>query len=203
MPSLQHIVPREFRGSLVVLALSLLPAAPSAAATNIVVNPGFETGSLTGWTSNVADVADFAPYPHSGTYGAYAGPYGSVGFLSQNLPTVAGQTYQLSYWLLNQSSESTNQFQVSWNGGVIASQTLVNTTTFGYTLFSVSGLQATSASTTLSFGFRHDPSYWGLDDVSVVQTSSSPSTGVPDAGGTLCLFGMALAGLGFVRRWVG
>ena len=144
------------------------------AATNIVVNGGFETGDLGGWTQsgNMAftGVTDLAPFPHTGTYGVFAGPQLTLGLLSQNLPTTAGQTYQLDYWLRN-SGGTPNQFQVSWNGNIIASQTQTNAAQFDYTLFSVSGLLATSASTPLSFGFRQDPGFWGLDDVSVVQTS--------------------------------
>jgi hypothetical protein len=54
---------------------------------------------------------------------------------------------------------------------------------------------ATSSSTTLTFGFRQDPSWLGLDDVSVAR-----ATGVPDSTFTASLLGLGLLGLVALRR---
>ena len=66
----------------------------------LVQNGGFETGSFSSWTEtgNFVDcsVSSSSPAVHSGTYGALLGPAGSLGYLSQSLPTVAGQLYLLS-----------------------------------------------------------------------------------------------------------
>src|SRR4051794_39599456 len=51
-----------------LLMLALLAAAPAAASTNLLTNPGFESGSLSGWTPVTAtDAASTAAYD-----GAYA-----------------------------------------------------------------------------------------------------------------------------------
>jgi hypothetical protein len=58
-------------------------------------------------------------------------------------------------------------------------------------------LVATSALTTLQFGFRHDRPSWYFDDVSV-QFVSGPS--VPESGSTLAILSIALVGIEGVRR---
>jgi hypothetical protein len=102
------------------------------------------------------------------------------------LVTVPGQTYDLSFWLSNQSAGTPNQFQVSFNGVVL--QTITNSAASAYTQFTFNGLLATGASTQLQFGFRHDPSFWFFDDV-IVQGHVVPEPM------TLVLLGTGLAGV--------
>ena len=54
---------------------SAVRAAATAAPTNVVVNPGFETGSLSPWTScgSVNDVSVTTAQAHSGSYSALIG----------------------------------------------------------------------------------------------------------------------------------
>ena len=137
----------------------------------LVQNGGFETGSFTSWSlsGNTADtvVTSNSHFVHSGTYGAALGPSGSLGYLSQTLPTVAGQNYLLSLWLDNPNNShgaTPNQFLVQWNGTPVFSQTNMPFTTWTNLQFIVT---ATSASTVLQFGFDDTPYYLGLDDISV------------------------------------
>ena len=133
----------------------------------VVQNGGFETGDFTSWTpsGNTGFTYVDNNFVHSGNFGARLGPFGSLGFLSQTLPTVAGQSYLLSAWLDSPDGQITNNFLVSWNGTTIFSRTNLSKTGWTNLQFIVT---ATSSSTVLKFGFRNDPAYLGLDDVSVM-----------------------------------
>jgi hypothetical protein len=54
-------------GLLAAAAVPLLAAGPAAAATNLLANPGFETGTTAGWSCSPLDTAVTSPV-HSGTY---------------------------------------------------------------------------------------------------------------------------------------
>src|SRR5207342_1372158 len=83
----------------ILLPIALLCSAAVANA-NLVTNGGFETGDFTGWTNggNTGFTGVDPGIQHSGTYGAFFGPIGSNGFLSQTLATTAGGVYTLSFW---------------------------------------------------------------------------------------------------------
>ncbi|BBD63667.1 hypothetical protein NIES4072_26780 [Nostoc commune NIES-4072] len=103
---------------------------------------------------------------HSGNYFASLGPTGSIGFLSQNIPTKIGQTYELSLFLKNQSQGAfPNQFQIFLNGDNIFNQ--VNIDPPDYTKYSFNFI-GTAASTELKFGVQNDPAHLFLDDVNVI-----------------------------------
>jgi len=140
----------------------------------LVQNDGFETGDFSFWTlSGTASdtgkaniyVNSASTYAHSGQYGAKLGPAGSLGCLSQALPTTVGQLYLLSLWLDSPDGQTPNEFSVAWNGITLFDQTNIGAIGWTNLQFSVS---ATTTNTVLQFGFRDDPSYLGLDDVSVL-----------------------------------
>jgi hypothetical protein len=110
--------------------------------------------------------------------------------ISQVLPTVAGATYTLTFWLSHDSTNTANDFNVYWNGVSIFS--LVNAPEFNWTeeTFVV---VATSSSTTLAFAGRENPAWYGLDNVSV-----TPG-GVPEPA-SLFLLGSGLLGIGGLAR---
>jgi hypothetical protein len=144
-----------------------------------VQNGGFETGDFTGWSlvgntvigrgrrATIYDAVEIssAGYQvvHSGNYGAFLGD-NAVATLSQTISTVTGQNYLLSFWVNCPVSGSVQQFAVDWNG---TSLTNLNNPP----AFSWNNLQfivtATGASSILQFAVENDPSYFGLDDVSI------------------------------------
>ncbi len=148
---------------------------------SLVQNGDFETGDFTDWTLNASDggypynfVADastgFGIVPHLGTYFAALGEVGTpLAYISQTLPTSAGQKYLLSLWLYNpvagNSRRAPNEFSVSWNGGTLYDQKNMAQTSWMNLQFVVS---ATGGGTVLQIGGRDDASYLGLDDVSVI-----------------------------------
>lgn len=189
-----------------ILALMLtgvgFAATVPAANAEQVLNGGFETGDFSDWTlsssatpSNTTVTGD-PTYVHGGAYGAKLGPSGSDGFLSQMLTTTPGQAYDISFYLEsinNPTNGSTpNDFSMTFG-----SATLLPSATIApqsYTLYKYSGVVATSDTTNLAFGFRDDPSYLGLDDVSV--TASDPSAAPePSSRAGLALIGLGLTGL--------
>jgi hypothetical protein len=155
-----------------LVVLTLLLAAGSAARADLVVNGGFETGNFSGWTqsgnvtfTSVQGAGTF-PGPHSGNFFASLGPVGSLGFLDQNLATTAGTTYHLSYWLESDGG-TPNEFQVQLNGVVVQDMTNIPASPGGKYEEHTLDFTATSASTNLKLGFRDDPGFFGLDDISV------------------------------------
>ncbi len=154
---------------------------------SIVQNGGFETGDFTDWNltgggypTNFVDSGTFIT-PHSGAYAAALGQYGSAGSLTQTLATVPGQKYLLSLWLENPESGSREQFSVVWNGTTLYSVNNPAASGWNNLQYVVS---ATSTSTTLKFGERNDPYYFGLDDVSVTP-GFAPSITTPPTNQTV------------------
>jgi Ca2+-binding RTX toxin-like protein len=137
-------------------------------AINLVQNPGFETGDFTNWTlsGNTGFTSVTTDKPHSGSYAAHLGPIGSLGFItqSQQVSTIAGGQYTFSWWLANDDPGTPSEFVASWNGTTVLDQ--VDVPPQAYKLYSYT-VNATSASTPLQFGFRQDPAWLDLDDVSV------------------------------------
>jgi hypothetical protein len=198
--------PQIFLSLLAIPVFCIALQASATPITNIVTNGGFETGDFTGWTlsgntggagltGGSGNIGVNMSSAHSGTYGAFFGPVGSLAYLSQNLTTVAGMTYELSFSLLNEGSggESISPirpvggpidqiFQVFWNGSLIF-EIPPNSPPSAYTQFNFTGLTATGATTELKFGFRNDPSFWDIDDI----TAGLSGAAVPDSLSTIWL----------------
>jgi len=141
----------------------------------IMQNGGFETGTFANWnlSGNTAylSISTKSGYAHSGSYGVQAGPAGAMGSLSQTFPTIPGQPYLLSLWLDSPDGDGPNEFRVSWNGTTVFDG--VNLGAIGWTNLQFN-VGATSASSQLTISLRNDPSYFGLDDISITPIYSVP-----------------------------
>ena len=145
------------------------------AGTCIVVNGGFETGSLSPWidTGDTSFTGVDNSSPHSGTFELFAGPTTSDGFIDQALPTVAGTAYDVSFWLANGDSSGVNRFGAFFGNIILVPEAIQSQ--FGYTLFSFTRVTP-GANADLHFIFYNVLSYFYLDDVCVTPSGSVTPT---------------------------
>ena len=191
-----------------VVGCALWLVTAGLAAANLLTNPGFETGDLTGWeqsgwyTGTGADA-------NSGTYGgAYAVPSGSPAgdyyVMLQYVPVTAGETYEASMWnrtVIFNTSKSFLEvvFHDSSGGWIGQTGTTPVSTTTAYTEYSLDALVAPAGAVTASIR-------------AVVHTTGSAATTdnawhtfddfnfdvIPEPG-TLAL-GLIGTGIGFVMK---
>ena len=188
------------RSPLALLSLTLLVggsfAARPAQAQNLVSNPGFETGTFADWTttqtSTGSEVEIGSGGGHSGAYAAlFTGTGGSDATLTQNISTIVGDNYSVSFWLDNTEFSAGDEFHADFGGQTLLE--LQEVPQLDYTQYTYTAT-ATSASTALTFAGRTPPGYFILDDISVTDLGSP----VPEASSILS-FGLLLTlGLGGV-----
>ncbi len=180
-------------------------------------NGGFETGDFSDWSfsgdTNVnypVAIDDsgfsggdplpgvpFSAFVHSGLYGALLGQNGSLGSLSQTLPTDATQAYLLSCWLSSFSSNgltTPNEFRIKWNGTTLFDQTNMGAFAWTNLQFIVA---ATGSATALEFDFRDDPAALALDDITLQAIPEPVFQTVTLIGSTVSFAWNALPGLAY------
>ena len=192
----------KVRTLLVVVAVALLLCAPMAFGQNLLTNGSFETGDFTGWTTGgnfeFSEVTSGAFYDYTGAqqgtfYGVF-GPVSTPGTLSQSFSDSAGTQYTFSFWLAS-VGDNPSSFSASFDGQVELNLTNPNTGA-NWTQFSFSATG--TGNDTISFSFRDDPGYIGLDNVSVVAQSGQGT--VPEPSSFLLMGSGALALAGVIRR---
>lgn len=173
-------------------ALCLVLATPSHA--NLVFNGGFEQGNapvvgdrtnfIFGWTTqgDVFTETSELDFRHSGLFAAqFAQPEGGSGRVAQTLATVAGQSYELSYWLQGYRGDNgtpnppfpSGTFRVT-AGDLVNEFRNTNVTNFislPWRQFTFDFI-APSDATLLSFS--NTGAGFSLDDVSVVEIAPIP-----------------------------
>lgn len=157
-------------------SFGLMPALPGAARANIVVNGAFEA-VLSGWSNNWSSenaivysgfksVASGCQNPACVNPSSPARP-----FLSQDLPTVAGDAYTLDLFV-NKAGTTPNALRKSWGGALVV--TSADTPDgLGCVEHGAGNLSAVSATTSLTVLGRnnHDTVY--LDDGFVMQPTEA------------------------------
>ena len=207
------------------LALAALLSAAPAGAQNIVANPGFETpvvppanpnhiltfnagSDVGGWmvSSGNIEILDKDRIQPAGGDQSIDMNGVAIGAIYQDLATVAGRRYDLSFMMAGNPFRSSDKtLDVYWGAaggplGLVGSFTFLWSPTqsafdMQWSSRSATGLLATSASSRLVFQSTTPTTDAGafLDDVSVVQVAAvpEPATVALLGGGLLALAGVA------------
>jgi VCBS repeat-containing protein len=160
----------------VVTSASALGTITEDAGPTVGVNGDFETGDLSGWSSNGVTASGHFLGGQLGNYGARADGFG---FLEQAAVTTAGQHYTLSFYVAGDSEGNATTLSVYWDGVQILA---VSNASPGFTqyTFDVVG-DALDPTTQLFFDFGGSGAQF-IDQVSI---SPTPGPATEEAIGSI------------------
>jgi VCBS repeat-containing protein len=149
----------------VITSTNALGSITEDAGPTVMVNGGFESGDLTGYSSSGVIVD---PLFLGGEFGTYAARLSGTGFLEQDPATTAGQHYIVSFYVAGDADASTDSLNVFWDGAQILSQTDM---ALGFTKYTFNLLGDSSDPTTqLFFDFSTDGTGLHVDQISITPT---------------------------------
>ncbi len=181
--------------------------ASQALAQNLVTNPGFETGDLSGYTTfgnfntgnNGVTQGNDTGGPYAGSYLLEIGNYSYQGIagISQTISTVAGQDYTISLYYAESGDNSggAQLFNVSWDGATVGSRDDEPPTPYELLSYNVVG----TGSDVLSLSGYSNSGYNNVDNLSVVATTMV--SGAPEPS-TWLLMITGIGGIGLMLRRV-
>jgi hypothetical protein len=151
----------------------VVAVASEVRASQLIVNGGFETGNLSGWTrSGDPSAGVTTAFPHSGTFDLTIAARTPYAVISQTVATVPSTSYTLDYWLQNRDG-GFNFFTAQWNGHNVPGSALTDASPFGYTEFTFHVL-ATSATSKVTFeGYHQSGNRFLLDDISLTDAAAT------------------------------
>lgn len=180
--------PRSTLGRHLLVGAAILAASASSQALNLFVNPGFETGTLSGWTSGGPTVA-VSSVAHTGSQSVAA--FGGDFVMQTFSPVATSDIQELSFWG-KRSGGLFDQVTIGYGYNDSSSETFVVNTIGGSSDWTFINLtsQLDAGKSLVSFqiyGTSPGPAY--LDDFNLKVAA------VPDQGSSLALLGLGFAGV--------